>query len=77
MQGALSERGDKIWRALRMLPPAEALGVMCMLLDEVGSEVGSRGGPAGAAAAELMDDVSAFAAGVAKRCREVKPEGDK
>jgi hypothetical protein len=73
-QGAISPAGEKACRALRALPPAEALGVMCWLMDELGSTSGAKQCQL---AAQLMEDVSAFAAGVAKKCWAHHDSGDK
>lgn len=63
----MSEPAAAACRQLRGLQPAEAVGAVCWLLDEVSSAVEPaqlRG------AAAMCDEVAAFATGVAKRCLE-------
>ncbi len=72
-QGAISPAGEKACRVLRALPPAEALGVMCWLMEELGASASAKQCQL---AAQLLEDVSAFAAGMAKRSW-ARHEGEK
>lgn len=76
LQGGLSEEASKALRLLRSLPPGEFLGVVCCLLDDLGGEPSAKQAPV---VASCCEDVSAFAAGVAKRCwdRASAAQGDK
>lgn len=43
LQGGISAEGEKACRQLRSLHPAEALGVICWVLEEVGTQVSRLG----------------------------------
>ncbi|KAL4855181.1 putative serine/threonine-protein kinase [Chlorella vulgaris] len=71
-QGALSEPAAAACRQLRGLEPSEAAGVLCWLLDELATATEPRHLPAVSA---FCEELSAFAAGTAKRCLERAQQG--
>ena len=69
LQGGISPAGEKACRQLGALAPAEALGVICWVLDDVGSQATAKQSQL---AAQVLEDVSAFAAGLARKCQELQ-----
>ncbi|KAL6783668.1 hypothetical protein ACKKBF_B05370 [Auxenochlorella protothecoides x Auxenochlorella symbiontica] len=66
-QGALSREAEEACDTLARLSPIDALSVICWTADEVATGVDMEAHPL---VAEWLEELSAFAAGLARRCRQ-------
>jgi hypothetical protein len=63
--GVLSQQGVKAASQLRAIQPTEAVGIACMIIDELADVAGNQRN----LLVPLLEDLSAFAAVVASRLK--------